>query len=107
MFARRPLSESILDTLASVADTIAQGIERKRAEEALRNALDEIQANEQNLTVMINTIPALIHTGRPDGYLDYFNERWLDYLGCSLVDVEGWNWTTWIHPDDVSGIVDK
>jgi len=38
MFARRPLSESILDTLASIADTIAQGIERKRAEEALRRS---------------------------------------------------------------------
>jgi PAS domain S-box-containing protein len=74
--------------------------DRKRAEEAL-------QSNERNLNVMINTIPALIHTGRPDGYLDYFNQRWLEYLGCSLVDVKGWNWTAWIHPDDVKGIVDK
>jgi len=74
--------------------------DRKRAEEAL-------QSNERNLNVMINTIPALIHTGRPDGYLDYFNRRWLEYLGCSLVDVEGWNWTAWVHPDDVKGIVDK
>jgi PAS domain S-box-containing protein len=56
---------------------------------------------------MINTIPALIHTGRPDRYLDYFNRRWLEYPGCSLVDVEGWNWTAWIHPDDVKGIVNK
>jgi GAF domain-containing protein len=48
LFARRPLSESILDTLASVADTIAQGIERKRAEEALRNALDEIKSRNPN-----------------------------------------------------------
>jgi signal transduction histidine kinase len=38
LFARHPLPESILDTLASVADTIAQGIERKRAEEALRRS---------------------------------------------------------------------
>ncbi|HTT18883.1 MAG TPA: PAS domain-containing protein [Candidatus Sulfotelmatobacter sp.] len=74
--------------------------DRKRAEETL-------QSNERNLNVMINTIPALIHTARPDGYLDYFNRRWLEYLGCSLVDVEGWNWTAWIHPDDVRGIVDK
>jgi PAS domain S-box-containing protein len=42
LFARRPLSESILDTLASVADTIAQGIERKRAEEALTRARSEL-----------------------------------------------------------------
>ena len=74
--------------------------DRKKAEEAL-------QSSERNLDVMINTIPAMIHTARPDGYLDYFNRRWLEYLGCSLVDVEGWNWTAWIHPDDVKGIVDK
>src|SRR5215469_15787824 len=49
LFARQPLSESILDTLASVADTIAQGIERKRADAALRNALDRIQKSEANL----------------------------------------------------------
>jgi PAS domain S-box-containing protein len=49
MFARRKLSRFILDALASVADIIAQGIERKRAEEALRNALDEIQKSESKL----------------------------------------------------------
>jgi len=38
MFARRALTPRTLDTLASVADTIAQGIERKWAEEALRRS---------------------------------------------------------------------
>jgi hypothetical protein len=28
---------------------------------------------------IIDSVPTLIHTGRPDGYLDYFNQRWLDY----------------------------
>src|SRR5215510_3302947 len=37
LFARHPLSESVLDTLASAADTIAQGIERKQAEEERRS----------------------------------------------------------------------
>jgi len=73
---------------------------RKKAEEAL-------QSNERDLSVMIDTIPAMIHTARPDGYLDYFNRRWLEYLGCSLADVEGWKWTSCIHPDDLQGIVDK
>ena len=74
--------------------------DRKQAEEAL-------QSSERNLSQIINVIPALIHTARPDGYLDYFNWRWLEYLGCSLVDVEGWKWTAWIHPDDLRGIVDN
>jgi hypothetical protein len=36
------------------------------------------------------TTPALIHTGRPDGYLDYFNQRWLEFLGLPLEEVCGW-----------------
>jgi PAS domain S-box-containing protein len=38
MFARHPLSDDTLDTLASVADAIAQGIERKRTEAELRRS---------------------------------------------------------------------
>ena len=42
MFARQRLSAATLDTLASVADSIAQGIERKRAEEELHKAQSEL-----------------------------------------------------------------
>jgi PAS domain S-box-containing protein len=38
MFARQRLSPAILDTLASVADSIAQGIERKQTEEKIRQS---------------------------------------------------------------------
>ncbi|WP_437779243.1 PAS domain S-box protein [Sorangium sp. So ce1097] len=38
MFARRPLHEHVLDALGAVVDTVAQGIERKRAEDALRRS---------------------------------------------------------------------
>src|SRR5215469_10275248 len=74
--------------------------DRKKAEEAL-------QSSERNLSLMIDAIPGMIHTARPDGSLDYFNRPWLEYMGCSLSDIEGWNWTTRIHPDDLPGIVDK
>lgn len=32
-------------------------------------------------------MPAMIHTARPDGYLDYLNKRWLEYLGVMMYDV--------------------
>jgi len=59
------------------------------------------------LQLLIDSIPALIHTSLPDGYLDYFNQRWLEYVGVPLEDVQGWKWRASIHPDDVAGIVDK
>jgi PAS domain S-box-containing protein len=64
-------------------------------------------AIRDTLRLIVDTTPALIHTGRPDGYLDYFNRGWLDLLGCSLDEVRGWRWTNVIHPDDVADIVQK
>ena len=40
-----------------------------------------------------------------DGSLDYFNQRWLDYLGIALDDIKGWGWISKIHPDDVEAFV--
>jgi PAS domain S-box-containing protein len=60
-----------------------------------------------DLQLLIDSIPALIHTSLPDGYLDYFNQRWLEYVGLPLEAVQGWNWTNSIHPDDLAGILEK
>jgi PAS domain S-box-containing protein len=58
-----------------------------------------------NAQLLVDSIPALIHTARPDGYLEYFNKRWLEYLGATLDKVAGWNWTAFVHPEDVEGIL--
>jgi PAS domain S-box-containing protein len=60
-----------------------------------------------DLQLLVDSAPSLIHTGRPDGYLDFFNQTWLRYVGGALEDLEGWKWTAFIHPEDVEGIVEK
>jgi PAS domain S-box-containing protein len=60
-----------------------------------------------DLRRIINSAPALIHTGRPDGYIDFFNQRWLEYVGLSPSDILGWEWTSCIHPEDVKAFVEK
>jgi PAS domain S-box-containing protein len=64
-------------------------------------------ATENALRRAVDTTPAFIHTARPDGYLDYFNRGWLDFLGKSLEDVCGWRWTDSVHPEDVAELVQK
>ena len=70
-------------------------------------ASGEQQRESLNIQLLVDSIPALIHTGRPDGYLDYFNKPWLTYFGVTLDKVVGWNWTAVIHPEDVEGILAK
>ena len=60
-----------------------------------------------DLQLLVNSVPSLIHTGTPDGYLDFFNQPWLTYVGRPLEDLQGWNWTAFIHPEDVEGMVER
>jgi PAS domain S-box-containing protein len=60
-----------------------------------------------NIQLLVDSIPAMIHTAMPDGYLDYFNKPWLEFLGVTLDKMAGWNWTAFIHPEDLDGIVAK
>jgi PAS domain S-box-containing protein len=50
--------------------------------------------------LVVDLAPALIFSARPDGYLDYFNQRWLEWLGVPLDAIAGWAWIDAIHPDD-------
>jgi PAS domain S-box-containing protein len=63
--------------------------------------------NEGRLRLVIDTAPAMLHSARPDGYVDFFNKRWLEYVGVSLEDISGCRWTNVIHPEDVERVVGK
>ena len=62
---------------------------------------------EPDFRQIIDSSPALIHTGRPDGYLDFFNRTWLNFLGQPQENLLGWNWIANIHPEDVQGFLQK
>jgi PAS domain S-box-containing protein len=106
------LDEPTVERLRQWSDLFALRVKtmRSREERNLNNDLQNAPARqrlEDRLRLIIDTTPALIHTSRSDGYLDYFNKPWVEYLGVSLEDVEGWKWTAWIHPEDVTGIVER
>ncbi len=64
-------------------------------------------SESKHLERLIDSLPSLIHTAMPDGYLDYFNQRWLEYVGLPREAILGWKWTAVIHPEDVAAIVDR
>jgi len=56
---------------------------------------------------LVDSLPAFIFTKRPDGYLDYCNQRMLEYLGVPFEALEGWRWGAVVHPDDVAEVTAK
>jgi PAS domain S-box-containing protein len=59
------------------------------------------------LRQILDSSPALIHTGRPDGYLDFFNRTWCEFVGKPADDLYGWKWSSCIHPDDIAVLLDR
>ncbi|HET9832225.1 MAG TPA: PAS domain-containing protein, partial [Vicinamibacterales bacterium] len=58
-----------------------------------------------SLRALVDSVPALIHTARPDGFIDFFNKRWLEFVGLTFEDLKGWKWTAVVHPDDVDALL--
>src|SRR6185369_11787757 len=63
------------------------------------------KSTERDLKLIVDTIPALAWSGRPDGSAEFFNQYFLDYAGLSAEQASGWGWTTAIHPEDREGLV--
>jgi PAS domain S-box-containing protein len=70
---------------------------------------DPIPIDDQGMFFrqIVDSSPALLHTARPDGYLDFFNQGWLNFIGQPLERLLGWQWTSFIHPEDVEAFVQK
>ncbi len=72
--------------------------DRKRAEEALA-------ASGRNLQLIIDTIPALAWSARPDGSAEFFNQHYQDFVGCSHEELFGAGWISTVHTDDLPGLL--
>ena len=72
--------------------------DRKRAEEALRS-------NEQNLRLIVDSIPGLVVTTTPEGEIELLNRQVLEYFGKTAEELSHWKTSDAIHPDDVPGTV--
>src|SRR5882724_7577687 len=73
----------------------------------LQHSAERGASEASRLGLTLDSIPALLHSAEPDGSLDYFNQRWLDYLGVGLDDIKGWGWISKVHPEDIDVFVEK
>jgi PAS domain S-box-containing protein len=63
-------------------------------------------ASDDRFRLAIDTIPGLVWTAHPDGYIDFLNRRWLEYTGLTLEEASGWGWQAAVCPEDLPGLRD-
>lgn len=95
MYSRQELSEHTLETLSSIANTLALGIERKQSEIAVRES-------EANFRQLAEAVPQFVWVTEADGSLSYVNEQWIEFSGLNLERTnDSLSAAEIFHPEDV------
>jgi PAS domain S-box-containing protein len=66
----------------------------------------DVPGSNDQFRIAIDTVPGLVWTALPDGYVDFLNQRWLDYTGLTSEQAIGWGWQAAISPEDRSRLVE-
>jgi PAS domain S-box-containing protein len=82
------------DRLVEYVGTVIDTTDQHKAEEAMRET-------ERRLRLIIETIPALVWSTKPDGDTIFANRQFLRYVGQSSDALRHPNWLSMIHPEDV------
>jgi PAS domain S-box-containing protein len=67
---------------------------------AYHRRVRQLQRKSRELRDMIETIPAMAWTARPDGSDRFVNKQWAEFTGLSAHDPTASGWTDAVHPED-------
>ncbi|MBC1220981.1 response regulator [Nostoc sp. UCD121] len=57
-------------------------------------------ASQQRFRFLAESIPQMVWTADEIGRVDYYSNRWLDYTGLALEQIQGFGWQNLIHPEE-------
>jgi two-component system, sensor histidine kinase and response regulator len=74
---------------------------------ALNARTNELGQSTRRYRFLADTMPQMVWTTKPDGNVDYYNKRWLDYTGMTFEQMKDWGWKSTVHPDDLQNCVER
>jgi PAS domain S-box-containing protein len=70
-------------------------------------AAEQLEQREQDFMTLANAIPQLAWMADATGYIFWYNERWYDYTGSSLEEMQGQGWQKVQDPSYVVGVAER
>jgi PAS domain S-box-containing protein len=86
---------------------VASSLTQVRASHELSRLLAKAEASERQFRELVENLPDLAWTARPDGFLDYYNRRWYEYTGTTPEMMEGWGWKSVHDPDKIDAVLER
>jgi PAS domain S-box-containing protein len=93
------LGEAIRDE--STGEFLAGMITCRDITEVTQQISDIKEKDEQRFQVICDSMPQMIWTTTPEGFHDWFSQKWYDFTGLSEEESLGMGWQLPFHPEDM------
>lgn len=90
-----PDANGTINSVMAVATEVTESVMARK----------KIEESEARFRQLADSMPQIVWTARPDGYLDYFNQRWYEYAGQDRGFGDA-GWAYMLHPDDLQRCID-
>ncbi|MEG4488444.1 PAS domain-containing protein [Microcoleus sp. D2_18a_B4] len=70
-------------------------------------ALHELHESEDRFRALADNIAQLAWITDATGGIFWYNQRWFDYTGTTLEEMQGWGWQRVHHPEHLDRVVEK
>ena len=103
----REPNSSDLEMVGFVSRTASLIIERKRAEEALKEESRRLRLQGEEFQTLAENMPALCWMAQADGHIFWYNQRWYEYTGTTPESQEGWGWESVHDPECLPAVAER
>ncbi len=97
----------LMAAFLSTARAIDKSDRIQREESARALTLKALREGEERFRTLANNISQFCWMADETGYIFWYNDRWFEYSGTTLEEMQGWGWQKVHHPDHVQRVVDK
>ena len=88
--------EPVIDDLGRIIGVFTQGHDVTEAV----HAEEKIRTSDERFRVFAQCMPSHVWSSRPDGHIEWFNDRTYAYTGYKAGTLDGDEWAQTVHPDD-------
>jgi PAS domain S-box-containing protein len=88
-------------------ETYAINEELSATNEELRESYRQSAQTENRFRLISDNISQLAWMTDETGYIFWYNQRWYEYTGTTLEEMQGWGWEKVQHPDHIARVVEK
>jgi PAS domain S-box-containing protein len=69
--------------------------------------ISDVKRTQENYRTLADNISQFAWMANSSGWMYWFNQRWFDYTGTTLDEMQGWGWQKVLHPDYVARVIEK